>query len=97
MRIDLSRVLSQYFFNFYPKALYVRIVGRAELPPQDDRSPYAFSSKQTHPLMQRLIPGLITGDEQLDRDQHDNDDLQPQRPARVDDVGEHLSGVRDHR
>src|SRR5215468_6796522 len=38
---------------------------------------------------------LVAGDDDLERDQKDHDQLQPQRALGVDDVGERGRGVRD--
>ena len=41
-------------------------------------------------------PKLNSGDDDLNDDEHDNDQLQPQRSLGIDDVGECLGGIGDH-
>jgi len=46
-----------------------------------------------------MAPGgvdLIEGDDHLERDQHDDDDFEAQRAARVDDIGKRVGRFRDH-
>src|SRR5579872_519335 len=83
MRIDLSRVLSQYFSYAYPELCLMR----------RDESASQINAIARRRSMQRLI----AGDQQFDGDQYDDDDFEPQRPPGVDDVGEHFGGIGDDR
>jgi hypothetical protein len=93
MRIDLSRVPSQYLFNFYPTAFFAahaRAGGKRESNQRNGealrgcdailgklRTGRVSANFGIETLVQRLIAGLNAGDDQLDRDQSDDDDFQP--------------------